>query len=631
MAGSGGVSGSDGAAGDGVAAGEPGMLPSGRQLAVTWSIPDAFGGMTAALLRRSAAFARLAGADVDVLTFDGRPDYPEVRTRLAERGEPGEGVRVRNLYERLRTEPVTEGPVRVEPDVAGLRTAEATEDPGDREVLRLDAAADGAARLELRGADHGVRVAHLRTDGSLAVLDERARASGPRRLITAFDATGRPVRQWTSARACYADWIAEVAGEDDAYAIVDSKTAARFMAHVRLPRLVTLHVVHNAHLESAGGPLGRLRASRREVLADPERFDAIVFLTERQRSDAAALLGDPGNLAVVPNAAAPPSASGEVDAVVDDGARPPASAAVVAALTARKRVDHAIRAIRMARDAGVPAGLTVVGHGPELTRLRAGARDAGVADAVEFAGHRRDGAEAFAAASVALLTSTSEGAPLVLLEAMARGCIPLAYDIAYGPADVIRHGVNGFLVPPGDPAALASTIARVAAMPAAQRVEVRQAARASIDRFDEATVTAGWGEVQRAAAERHRRAARASAAGPLAVELERLRLRRPRERLGVRLRLRGAPDGARVTVDLRHRRTGALLRRATTVEGGRARLRLTRDESALLGAPGAIRVRVLVEAGDACVRLDGGTLRPDRRPLTRRLARRVRRGIRPRA
>ena len=45
-------------------------LTATRQFAVTWGIPDDFGGMTRALLARSAAFAR-RGAPVDVLTFDG--------------------------------------------------------------------------------------------------------------------------------------------------------------------------------------------------------------------------------------------------------------------------------------------------------------------------------------------------------------------------------------------------------------------------------------------------------------------------------------------------------------------------------------------------------------------------------
>lgn len=592
------------------------LLPPGRQLAITWSIPDAFGGMTAAMLRRSRSFVRLAGAEVDVLTFDGRPDYPAVRARLTELGELVDGVRLHNLYERLRIDAVAPGAIDVEPAVAGL---------GD--AVRREAGADGAARLEFRSRGGGARIAHRRADGSLAVLDERERPAGPRRLVTAFDADERPVRQWRSARACYAEWIAEVAGvakggDGDAFAIVDSKTAARFMAHIRVPGLVTLHVVHNAHLEPGSGPLGHLRASRRDVLAHPERFDALVFLTERQRADVTALLADPGNLAVVPNATALPAGSGAVgavDPVADDAARPPASAAVVASLTPRKRVDHAVRAIRLARDAGTPAELTVVGDGPELSRLREVARHAGVDGVVEFAGHRPDAAEAFAVASVALLTSTSEGAPLVLLEAMARGCIPIAYDIAYGPADLIEHGVNGFLVPPGDEAELARTIAAVDGLPPLRRAGLRRAARATATRFDDATVTARWGDVQRAAAERHHRVVE-----PMRASLERVRLRSPHGRLRVRARVQGAPDGARATVQLVRRRTGALLRRATVVEAGRVHVRLTREETALLDGGGPIRVTLLVEAGDARARLDGGVVHPDTRSLPRRLARRVR-------
>ncbi|MBM7506046.1 glycosyltransferase [Agromyces aurantiacus] len=586
------------------------LLPPGRQLAITWSIPDGFGGMTAALLRRSGAFVRLAGTEVDVLTFDGRPDYAEVRARLEERGQLVDGVRVRNLYERLRTEPVTPGEVPIPPDVAGL----------DEAGIRRETAADGAARLEVSSADGRLRVAHLRADGSLAVLDEHGRAERPRRLITAFGADGRPVRQWRSARACSADWIAEVAGDGDAFAIVDSKTAAAFLAHVRLPRLVTLHVVHNAHLAAPGGPIGRLRATRREVLSHPERFDAVVFLTERQRADAAALLGAPGNFAVVPNPTERPAAP-PADPVADDAARDPASVVVVAGLTPRKRVDRAIRAVALARDRGPDARLRVVGDGPLAEALQELAREEGIADAVEFAGYRTDAADAFAQASVTLLTSTSEGAPLVLLEAMGRGCIPIADDIEYGPADVIDDGVNGFLVPPGGVWAMAGTIARIARMAPEERAAIRQAARATAAKFSEAGIVERWGEVERAAAERH---LAERSAGALSVSLERVRLRRPRERLGVRLRLHGAPEGARVTIDLRPRRTDAVLRRTATAGSGHVRFRLSRTETALLAGGGPIRVRVLVEAGGARAELDAGELRPDTRSLARRGAGRLR-------
>lgn len=559
------------------------LLPHGRQLAVTWSIPDAAGGMTGAMLRRSRSFVRLAGAEVDVLTFDARTDYPAVRERLESRGELVPGLRIRNLYEELRGDPADAGPGTVV----------------TREVAS------------------GLRVEHRRADGSLAVLDEQPRNDGERRRITAFDREERPVRRWESAWACYADWIGDVAGDGPAFAIVDSKTAARFMARVHLPEVVTLHVVHNAHLSGRGRPLGPLRASRRDALSRPERFDAVVFLTERQRADVVTLLGDGGNLAVVPNATPAPIDPAAPEPTADDATRDPASVVVVAGLTGRKRVHHAVEAVALAREDGVPATLRIFGSGPERARLDAAVHDRGLGEVVEFAGHRTDAAEAFAEASVTLLTSTSEGAPLVLLEAMSRGCVPIAYDIPYGPADLIEHGVDGFLVAPGDVRALADAVRHVAELPEADRARLREAARAAAARFGDAEVVARWGEVQRRAAVRHR-------AVPLpAFEVGRLRLRRPGDRLRLSARLEGVPDGAGVLVRLERRASGVLLRRRAELRRGRVELRLTPEETAFLGE-GSLHVGFVVLDGDRRAEVAAGRVHPDTRPLPRRVTAGVR-------
>src|SRR5699024_10662392 len=90
------------------------------------------------------------------------------------------------------------------------------------------------------------------------------------------------------------------------------------------------------------------------------------------------------------------------------------------------------------------------GDGPERERLQTLIADHGVADAVSLLPFDAHAAARFADAEFSLLSSTAEGLPLVLVEAMAYGCIPISYDIQYGPADMITHGRNGFLADDGD-------------------------------------------------------------------------------------------------------------------------------------------------------------------------------------
>jgi glycosyltransferase involved in cell wall biosynthesis len=87
------------------------------------------------------------------------------------------------------------------------------------------------------------------------------------------------------------------------------------------------------------------------------------------------------------------------------------------------------------------------GDGP----LRAGLRDR---TGVLFQGARAGMGDAWADIGLLAVTSRAEGLPLAALEAMAHG-VPVASFAVGGMPDLITHGVNGFLAPAGDVAALA--------------------------------------------------------------------------------------------------------------------------------------------------------------------------------
>lgn len=102
-----------------------------------------------------------------------------------------------------------------------------------------------------------------------------------------------------------------------------------------------------------------------------------------------------------------------------------------------------------------------------------------------------DPASLMEAIDVFALSSRWEGLPLILLETMAMGCVPVSTDVD-GCAEVVEHGKNGFLVPADDPDALAASIAlaletpdRLRALSAAARQRVAQD-------FDVARMLAEW-------------------------------------------------------------------------------------------------------------------------------------------
>lgn len=450
-------------------------LPAGRHFAVAWHLPDDFGGMTSALLHRSRAFARLGGVHVDVLTFDARPDYPELEARLRARGELSDGVGLVNLYDWLRAHPLPGGRRfdAVRTPVAPLARHEG-----------VVAARDGIPMSRtVYGDDGSVRQRdHYRLDGSLLLSDCRDAPDG--RSVVLCDPDGRPVRGWRRMRSLYAAWLDRLAGDDPAYLVVDSTVSARNLLDYRRAGSTVVHVLHNSHLADPADPHGPLRPRRREVLENLDAFDAVVVLTERQRQELAERVGPAPRLAVLPNSRELP--------IPGPLRRDRRSAIVLASLTGRKKVQRGIRAI--GRSPGARLDVYGTGDRREFLGEVAALQPDG---SVVFHGHRPEARERLASASVLLLTSRFEGSPLVLVEAMGAGCLPIAVDIRYGPRDVIRHGVDGWLVPPNDQAALNRAVRIAMDTPTWRLALMRVAARRSAARYRDEVIVRRWARLLR--------------------------------------------------------------------------------------------------------------------------------------
>jgi glycosyltransferase involved in cell wall biosynthesis len=150
----------------------------------------------------------------------------------------------------------------------------------------------------------------------------------------------------------------------------------------------------------------------------------------------------------------------------------------VGRMTGVKRTDDVLEALRLLRRRGVDAVLLMVGDGPDREHVEERASQLGIVRHCLFLGYQEDVSGWYRAFDAMILPSANEGTPVVVIEALAAGC-PVVATAVGGVPDVVREGVDGFLVPPRDTEALAERLARLAEDPKL-RAEMGAAGRESV-------------------------------------------------------------------------------------------------------------------------------------------------------
>ncbi len=243
------------------------------------------------------------------------------------------------------------------------------------------------------------------------------------------------------------------------------------VAAALLKPLLGSRLVIRAVVAGPGGDLDRFRGMRVWPLAARydrptldhlvavvvRRADAFITLTARGKAELATLGAPPTRCYVVPNGIEVARFAAVSPAPSPGGPRRLLS---VARLTEQKGLDVLLRALPAVRAATGPVALTLLGEGPERSYLGTLAAELGLMEVVSFQGVVQDVRPFLAAAHAFVLPSRFEGIPLALLEAMAAG-LPVVASAVDGNVDVIHDGIDGLLVPPNDPMALADSLCRV--------------------------------------------------------------------------------------------------------------------------------------------------------------------------
>jgi glycosyltransferase involved in cell wall biosynthesis len=157
--------------------------------------------------------------------------------------------------------------------------------------------------------------------------------------------------------------------------------------------------------------------------------------------------------------------------------------------------------------------LRIWGGGKGIGKLRDQAEELGIADSARVMGFTNRLHDEFADSSLYVMSSRKEGFPMVLLEAMSAGLPVVSYDCPTGPRDIVREGVDGYVVPDGDGDALASAMSRLMA-DAELRKRFGAAALEGAARYDLAHIARRWEELL-SEAEASKQGRRRTGAGPM--------------------------------------------------------------------------------------------------------------------
>lgn len=232
-------------------------------------------------------------------------------------------------------------------------------------------------------------------------------------------------------------------------------------------------------------PIGRAWAQLRRYLYPRAR--GVIVLTSRIKKWMSRFV-PADRIHVIPNPVPKPA----IASTHPPGWLPMPCVVSVGRLAPEKRFDLLVRAFAACnrRD----WSLVIMGEGPERDSLEKLTRELGVSERVILPGATANPEHILQHASIYVLSSRREGFPNAMAEAMATGLPVVTVDYPAGPGDIVRHGVDGFIVPPDDIPTISSALITLMDHPKLRQA-MGQRARSVTERFNSRIVMEHWNEL----------------------------------------------------------------------------------------------------------------------------------------
>lgn len=449
---------------------------------------EAGGGMQA-MLRRAQAFANHYEMPIDLLTFTFQPGMAEIEDALRKSGRLVPQIRITNMWNIL-SEVVHNPPPDLFP--GWHRKKRLSQFHSDtEEISELDSGLKRIKRFR-SGTDTIETVDYLGKNGSRFVSDIKRARPKSRRKIALLGPNQEILKTWATMPDMFAWLLVKVLGQETSAIIVDSPIIANSISKLGYisPKSVLAKYFHSNHVDSRDNvAFGVLSNRHVESLERADVFDANIFPSQGLADAAGELIEDTSNFWTIGNIVGP--AQGDPE----DEEHHRYSGVVVSRIVKEKNIDHAIQAVRQANSGDPqrkPTVLSIFGSGSDLNRLQEHVNEQGLVEQVLFPGYTDSVYDEFKRASFSILPTRQEAFGLSIVESMACGCIPIVYDVPYGPNEIISDGVDGFLVEYGDVNGIAKCVEILRDMDDSKLSAMRCAARERAAQFTGPKIAEQW-------------------------------------------------------------------------------------------------------------------------------------------
>jgi len=262
--------------------------------------------------------------------------------------------------------------------------------------------------------------------------------------LLVYDDAGNITREFTDNAELVALCLEQIMCDEKFYLfIVEDDNMAKAVATLGDSKKNTAlcEVVHNIFLNDAYDLSSQPQRFYTYLCEHHKKYDGIIMLTEDSRKDFQKLYGKTCNIFVIPH-----PYPYEINKV-DFNERDSKKAVIVSRLNITKLVNMSIDIFSLVVKEVPDAILEIYGRGDEEENLKEQIKHLGLENNVFMRGYTDDPLATYKTAALFMMTSLAEGYGMTLMESICNGCPAFAFDIKYGPSEIIQEGYTGFLIP----------------------------------------------------------------------------------------------------------------------------------------------------------------------------------------